>query len=74
MWPLFIENKQHLDKKENAKLCDTCFFRKKFISKDIKAINYKMNILIGSSNLPKEAFETCNYPELVLRLQKERQI
>ena len=50
MWPLFNENKQQLHKKEkNAKLSNTCFFfeiRKKFISKDMKAINYKMKILI----------------------------
>ena len=25
---------------------------------------------MGSSILPKEAFETCSYPEYVLRLQK----
>ena len=43
MWPLIIENRQQLDKKEkNAKFRNTCFFfRKKIISKDIKAINYK---------------------------------
>ena len=30
MWPLIIENKQKLDKKEkNAKLCNTCFFFEK---------------------------------------------
>ena len=29
---------------------------------------------MGSSVLPNEAFETFNYPEYVLRLQKERQI
>ena len=28
MWPLINENKQQLEKK-NAKLCNTCFFRKK---------------------------------------------
>ena len=44
MWPLISENKQQLDKKEkNAKLIINCFFfEKKFISKDIKAINYKL--------------------------------
>ena len=46
MWWLINENKQQLDKNEKkAKLCNTCFFRKKFISKDIKAINYKMKNL-----------------------------
>ena len=40
----------------------------------MKAINYKMKKRIGSFTLPKEALETCNYPEQVLRLQKERQI
>ena len=46
MWPLISENKQKLDKEEKyAKLCKACFFRKKFISKDIKAINYKMSNL-----------------------------
>ena len=39
------------------------FFEKKIISKDMKAINYKMIIWIGSSILPKEALQTCNYPE-----------
>ena len=40
----------------------------------MKAINYKMkelNRLVYSS---KKALETCNYPEHVLRLQKEHQI
>ena len=46
MWPLINENKQQLDKKEKyAKLCNACFFRRKFISKDMKAINYKMKKL-----------------------------
>ena len=41
MWPLINENKQQLDRKaKNAKLINTCFFRKKFISKDMEAINY----------------------------------
>ena len=40
----------------------------------MKAINYKMKKIISSSILPKEALETLNYPEYVLRLQKERQI
>ena len=39
----------------------------------MKAINYKKN-WIGSFIFPKEALETYNYPEHVLRLQKERQI
>ena len=52
---------------------NTCFFSRKFISKDMKAINYKIKIWIGSSILPKEALATCIYPEYVLRLQKERQ-
>ena len=33
------------------------FFRKKIISKDMKAINYKMKSWIVSSILPKEVFE-----------------
>ena len=39
MWPLINENKQQSDKTEkNAKLCNICFFfRKNFISKDMKA-------------------------------------
>ena len=40
----------------------------------MKVINYKikkLNRLVYSS---KEALETCNYPEQVLRLQKERQV
>ena len=40
----------------------------------MKAINYKMKKWICSFILPKEALETWNYPEHVLRLQKERQI
>ena len=39
----------------------------------MKAINYKMKSLIGLSILPREVLETCNFPENVLRLQKERQ-
>ena len=39
----------------------------------MKAINYKMKNWLGSFLRPKEAFETCNYPEHVFRLQKERQ-
>ena len=35
----------------------------------MKAIIYKTKNQIGSFILPKEAFETCNYPEHVLRLQ-----
>ena len=47
MWLLVIENKQQLDKeRKKANLCNICFFfEKKFISKDIKAINYNMNDL-----------------------------
>ena len=77
MWQLFVENKQKLDKKvKSAKLCNTCFFfEKKFISKDIEAINYKMKNLNRFVHTSKEqALETCSYPEYVLRLQKERQI
>ena len=59
---------------KKARLCKTCFYRKKFISKDMKAINYKKKKWIGLFILPKEALKTCNYPELVIRLQKERQI
>ena len=46
MWPLIIENKQQLDKEEKTQnyLILVCF-RKTFISKDIKAINYKMKKL-----------------------------
>ena len=40
----------------------------------MKAINYKIKNWISSFILPKEALKTCNYPEQVLRLQKERQI
>ena len=40
----------------------------------MKAINYKMEKRTGSFILPKEALDTCNYPEYVLGLQKERQI
>ena len=37
----------------------------------MKAINYKMTKKwIGSFIPPKEALETCNYPEQVLRLKK----
>ena len=39
----------------------------------MKAISYKMKNWISSFILPEEALETCNYPEHVLRLQKERQ-
>ena len=44
MWPLINENKQQLDikKMQNYVLV---FFRKKFISKDMKAINYEMKKL-----------------------------
>ena len=33
--------------KKKAKLCNTCFYRKEFISKDMKAINYKMKKFNG---------------------------
>ena len=36
----------------------------------MKAINYKMKNWINFFILPKEALETCNYPEYVFRLQK----
>ena len=75
MWPLIKENMQQSDKNEkNAKLCNYCFFRKKFISKDMKAINYKMKNLNRFNQSSKKTLETCNFPEYVLRLQKERQI
>ena len=41
------------------------FFRKKIISKDMKAINYKRKNLTGSFILPKEALESCNFSEHV---------
>ena len=40
----------------------------------MKAINYKIKKRIGSYIPPKEALGTCNYPEQVLHLRKERQI
>ena len=47
MWPLNNENKQQLDKKEKCKIIQYLFFfRKKSISKDMKAINYKIKKMI----------------------------
>ena len=40
----------------------------------MKAKNYKMKNSNRFVFLPKETFETCNYPEQVLLLQKEREI
>ena len=40
----------------------------------MKAISYKIKNYKGSLILPKEALETCNYSEYVLRLQKEHQV
>ena len=76
MWLLINENKQQLDKKKKMQnyVIVVFFFRKKFISKDIKAINYKTKSLNRFVHSSKKALETCNYPEYVLRLQKERQI
>ena len=46
MWPLINQNKQQLGKKKKMKnYVKLVFFRKKFISKDIKAINYKLKNL-----------------------------
>ena len=43
MWPLINENKQQLDKREKMQNYEMLvFFRKKFNSKDMKAINCKM--------------------------------
>ena len=39
----------------------------------MKVINYKRKNWKGSVIFPEETLETCNYPEQVLRLQKERQ-
>ena len=61
-------------KKKKASLCNTYFYWKKFISKDMKAVNYKMKNWIGSFILSKQAVETCIYREKVLRLGKEHQI
>ena len=42
--PLINENKQQWDKKKKMQnYVILVFFRKKFISKDMKAINYKIN-------------------------------
>ena len=53
MWRLFIENKQQLEKKKKMQnYVILAFFRNKFISKDIKAINYKLknlNVFVHSS-------------------------
>ena len=40
----------------------------------MKAINYKMKKLNRFVHSSKKTLEKCNYPEYVLRLQKERQI
>ena len=46
MWPLINEIEQQLDKKKKMQnYVILVFFRKIFISKDMKAINYKMKIL-----------------------------
>ena len=54
IWPLINENKQKLDKKEKTQnYVILVFFRKKFISKDMKTINYKikkLNRFVYSSN------------------------
>ena len=43
MWPLINKNKQQLDKKEKMQnYVILVFFRKKFISKDMKSINRKI--------------------------------
>ena len=44
MWPVINEKKQQLDKKEKKmqNYVILVFLRKKFISIDIKAINYKI--------------------------------
>ena len=62
MRPLINENKQQLDKKEKMQNYVILFFRKKFVSKDMKAINFKMKNWIGSFILPNTALETYNYP------------
>ena len=46
------------------------FFEKNLFPRKLKPLITKWKIWIGSSILPKEALETCNYPEYVLRLQK----
>ena len=69
----FMKLGNNKTEEKKARLCKTCFYRKKFISKDMKAISYKMKNWISSFILPTEALRTCNYPEHVLRLQKERQ-
>ena len=45
IWPLITENKQQLEKEKMQNYVILVFFRKKFISKDMKAINYKMKNL-----------------------------
>ena len=40
----------------------------------MKAINFIKKYINSLFNLPKEALETWNYPEYILRLQKERKI
>ena len=71
MWPLKNENKQQLNKKEkNAKLCNTCFFRKKFISKDIKANNYKMKNLNRFAHSFKGSFRDLQLSRICLTSTK----
>ena len=46
MWPLIDENKQKLDKKEKMQnYVILVFIQKKFISKNMKAMYYKMKKL-----------------------------
>ena len=72
MWPLTNENRQQLDKK--SKIIYLFFFREEFISKGIKAINYKMknlNRFVHSSNgSPRE----LQISRLCLTSTKKRQI
>ena len=76
MWPLIHENKQQLDKKEKKmqNYVKFVFFEKNLFPKTWKPLITKWKSWIGSIIFPKETLETCNYPEHVLRLQKERQI
>ena len=50
------------------------FFRKKFISKDMKAIKYKMKKLNRFVHSSKRSPWELQLSKYVLRLQKERQI
>ena len=62
-----ISNSQ-TKKKKNAKLSSNCSYRKKFISKDMKAINYKMKKLnrfvYSSEGSPRDLqlIRTCLTP------------